>query len=404
MRCSIRLTNAVAWRGFGFNMADIQMADWKVTRYQKRLIKKVLASGRLTYGDMTRKLEKEFSELHDRKYGLFTNSGTSALKIALGVLKEENGWKDGDEVIIPAVTFVATMNVVIMNNLKPVLVDVESDTVNIDPLKIEEAITAKTRAIIPVHLLGQPADMAAIMKIAKKHNLRVIEDSCETMFVKKAGKVVGSQGDVACFSSYIAHLLVTGVGGVILTNDQKLATLMRSTMFHGRDESYLNIDDNQKTGEDWANMVQKRFLFPRFGYSDRATELEAALGLGDLKNWEQMIHNRQENARYLMRGLEGLPIIFPVQDTDEHAFMFFPALVEHRDDLVWHLEERDIHTRTMMPLTIQPIVQKYIKGNLKKKFPVAAKINETGILLPCHQHLIKKDLDRIITEVKNFYA
>lgn len=385
-------------------MKSIEMADWYVTRYQKKLIKKVLTSGRLTYGNMTRKLEEKFAELHDRKFGLFTNSGTSALKIAIGVLKEENGWQDGDEVIIPAVTFVATMNVVIMNNLKPVLVDVDKNTVNIDPIKIEAAITKKTRAIIPVHLLGQPADMNSIMRIAKKYDLKVIEDSCETMFVSKGGKVVGSQGDVACFSSYIAHLLVTGVGGFIVVNDHKLAGLMRSTMFHGRDESYLNIDDNKKSGKAWAQMVQNRFLFPRFGYSDRATELEAALGLGDLKNWNQMIEQRQDNARYLLDGLSGLPIDFPIQNTDEHAFMFFPALTKRRDDLMWYLEERDIHTRTMMPLTTQPIVQKYIRGNLKKQFKVATKINEQGILLPCHQYLRRRDLDRIVRTVREFYA
>lgn len=385
-------------------MKPIEMAAWQVTRYQKKLVKEVLKSGRLTYGPKTRALEEKFSRLHGRKYGLFTNSGTSALKIALGVLKEVNGWEDGDEVIIPSVTFVATMNVVIMNNLKPVLVDVDANTVNMDPTKIEAAITKKTRVIMPVHLLGQPADMPATMKIAKKHKLKVVEDSCETMFVEKNGKVVGSQGDVACFSSYIAHLMVTGVGGLILLNDEKLAKLMRSTMFHGRDESYLNIDDNNKKGDAWKEMVEKRFHFPRFGYSDRATELEAALGLGDLRNWKQMIYDRQENARYLMQGLEGLPVSFPVLDTTEHAFMFFPMLAERRDELIWHLEKQGIHTRTMMPLTTQPIVQKHVKGNLKKQFPVATMINEKGILLPCHQYLGWKELDKIIEAVKEFYA
>src|SRR3990167_2282809 len=214
----------------------ITLADWKVSRKQKKLVKEVLESVRLTYGDKTRKLEERFAEIHGVKYALFTSSGTAALKIALHALKDKHDWKDGDEVIIPSVTFVATMNVVLMNNLKPVLVDVKRDTINIDSELIEEAITKRTVAILPVHLLGQPADMLAIMKIAKKHKLKVVEDSCETMFVNKV------QGDVACFSSYLAHLLVTGVGGFACTNDKKLATVMRSMMFHGRDESYLNID------------------------------------------------------------------------------------------------------------------------------------------------------------------
>lgn len=384
-------------------MKNLTMADWKASWRQKRLVNKVLRSGRLTYGPMTKELEERFAALHGRKHALFTSSGTSALKIALHALKDRHGWKDGDEVIIPAVTFVATMNVVLMNNLKPVLVDVDVTTANIDLGKIEAAITKKTRAIIPVHLLGQPVDMKSLMKLARKHNLLVVEDSCETMFVHKGGIPVGSQGDVACFSSYIAHLMVTGVGGFIATNDKELATTMRSMMFHGRDESYLTIDDNQKTGAARQDMIAKRFHFPRQGYSDRATEMEAALGLGDLDNWEDMITTRQENAAYLMDRLEGLPVDFPVQNVKEHAFMFFPMYVDRdRDKLIYHLEDAGIHTRTMMPLTTQPVVKKLLKHKVSK-YPGADYINKHGLLLPCHQYLTKNDLEYIASRIREFY-
>lgn len=368
----------------------IDMADWKATRGQKRLIKKVLKSGRLTYGDVTRQLESEFATIHGREHGIFTNSGTSALKISLGALKDKYGWKDGDEVIVPAVTFVATVNAVVMNNLKPVLVDVLPETVNIDPTEIEKAVTKKTRAIIPVHLLGQVADMPWIRVLAETHNLKIVEDSCETMFVEGAGE----WGDTACFSSYIAHLMVTGVGGFILTDDKELATIMRSMMFHGRDESYLNIDDNSK-----ENVYEKRFHFPRFGYSDRATELEAALGLEDLKTHKQMIEKRQDNAIYLMAKLGGLPIEFPVTNPRNHAFMFFPMLLNNRDEMEKHLEERGVRTRRMMPLTTQPVIKPFVK----KKFPVADMINERGLLIGCHQYLKKKDLDYILKSIRSYY-
>lgn len=364
----------------------IGMANWEVTHKQKKLIKEVLNSGRLTYGDKTRELEKRFAEIHGVKYALFTSSGTAALKIALHALKERHGWKDGDEVIIPAVTFVATMNVVLMNNLKPVLVDVSKDTVNMDIAEIQEVITKRTVAIMPVHLLGQPADMTNIMYIAKKHKLKVIEDSCETMFVNKV------KGDIACFSTYLAHLLVTGIGGFITTNDEKLATVMRSMMFHGRDESYLNIDDKSD--------IHKKFYFPRFGYSDRMTELEAALGLGDLDNWQQMIDKRQYNAGYLIGGLGQLPISFPIINTAEHAFMFFPMLVEKRDQLAKFLEDKRIDTRLMMPLTTQPVAKPYLKG----KYSNADYINKHGLLIGCHQYLTKGDLDHIIYCIKEFYG
>lgn len=371
----------------------ITMADWKVTPRQKELINEVLDSGRLTYGDKTRELERQFAALHAAEYGLFTNSGTSALKISLQALKETYGWQDGDEVIIPSVTFVATMNAVLMNNLKPVLVDVLKETVNMDPARIEEAINDRTRCIIPVHLLGQPADMDSIMAIAGEHDLRVVEDSCETMFVNAI------RGDMMCFSSYIAHLMVTGIGGFILTDDEKMSTLMRSIMFHGRDESYLNIDDNDKTGEAWVEMVKKRFYFPRHGYSDRATELEAALGLGDLDGWVDMITTRQANAKFLMNGLDDL-LDFPVEDFKAHAFMFFPCYVPNRrDELILFLEKLGIHTRTMMPLISQPITQPYITQN----YPVAQYIGEHGLLLGCHQYLKQEDLQIIINAIKEFY-
>lgn len=368
----------------------IQMADWKATRGQKKLVKKVLKSGRLTYGEVTRELEDAFAHKHKRKYGLFTNSGTSALKISLGALKEKHGWKDGDEVIVPSVTFVATLNAVVMNNLTPVIVDVEPDTINMNPLEFRKAITKKTRAVIPVHLLGQMADMNEIWDIADAYDLKIVEDSCETMFVDS----VGEWGDTACFSSYIAHLMVTGVGGFILTDDEELATKMRSIMFHGRDESYLTVDDNKK-----KDVFKKRFYFPRFGYSDRATEMEAALGLEDLKNADKMIKQRQENALYLRDGLFGLPIKFPVQDWDNHAFMFFPMLVSKRNQLEEYLEKNQIHTRRMMPLINQPVIKPYVK----EKYPVAEMVGRRGLMIGCHQYLSKDDLDYIIKTIRSFY-
>lgn len=385
-------------------MRTIDMADWKATRYQMKLVKQVLKSGRLTYGDKTRELEEKFAAIHDRGYALFTSSGTAALKIAIGALKDKYGWKDGDEVLIPAVTFVATMNAVVMNNLKPRLVDIDLSTINMDARELEKSITKRTRAIIPVHLLGQPANMTKIMEIARKHDLKVIEDSCETMFVKdRDGNVVGSQGDISCFSSYIAHLMVTGIGGFICTNDKELATTMRSMMFHGRDDSYLTIDDNDKQGNDFNEMVKKRFHFPRFGYSDRMTEMEAALGLGDLKSWQEMIKQRQENADYLYQHLYDLPIMFPIRDNHKHAFMFFPMITKDRDALVNHLEANKIRTRHMMPLTTQPITQKFIKGDLAKRYPAADTINKYGLLIGCHQYLTRKDLDYVIEKIREFY-
>ena len=160
------------------------VGDLKISKRSRDLINQVLKSNRLSYGPFHQKLEKMFAKEHDVKFSLFTNSGTSALQIALHALKSTHGWKDGEEVIIPAVTFVATANIVIACRMKPVFVDVNMDDFNIDPCLIEKAITKKTRCIIPVHLLGCPADMGPIMKIARKYKFKVIEDSAQTMVAR----------------------------------------------------------------------------------------------------------------------------------------------------------------------------------------------------------------------------
>jgi dTDP-4-amino-4,6-dideoxygalactose transaminase len=368
----------------------VPIADWKVTRKQKKLMNEVLNSGRLTYGSKTKELEERFAEIHGRKYALFTNSGTSALQVVLHYFKRKYGWKDGDEVIIPAVTFVATMNVVLQNNLKPVLVDVDLDDISIDPVLLERALTSRTVAVIPVHLFGQSAEMDTIMKIAKRHHFKVIEDSCETMFVKYKNRPVGSRGDAACFSSYLAHIMVTGVGGFITTNDKKDSEIMRSMMFHGRHESYLNIDSKE---------INRRFLFTRPGYSYRATEMEAAIGLGELDTYEKNIKQRQKNAEYLMNGLSSCDTVFPIREIENHAFMFFPILVTNRDKLIDRFESKGIQTRTMMPLTSQPWV-KEVLGDIEDDYPDAKFVNEHGILIGCHQYLSQKQLDYIIEEAK----
>lgn len=204
-------------------MKRIGVGTITIPETAKRNVMEVLDTGRLSYGPFLKRLEEEFSQMHDVKFGIVSNSGTSALHVALQALKEIHGWDDNDEVLVPAVTFVATANIVLHNKMKPVFVDVEKEYYGLDPEKIEEKITSRTRAIIPVHLFGLPCEMDAILKIAKKHNLKVIEDSCETMYGRYNGRMVGSFGDIACFSMYVAHLLVTGVGGINITNNPEYA-------------------------------------------------------------------------------------------------------------------------------------------------------------------------------------
>jgi dTDP-4-amino-4,6-dideoxygalactose transaminase len=387
----------------------IGVGGFKIHKKEKEYLNEVIDSNRLSYGPMTQKFESLFAKCHDCKYAIFCNSGTSALHISLAALKEKYRWKDGDEVIVPAVTFIATSNIILHNNLQPVFVDVDKKTYNIDPTLIEEKITDKTRAIIPVHLFGLPCDMEPIIKIAKVHDIRIIEDSCETIMAKYRGKKVGSFGDIGCFSTYIAHILTTGVGGFATTNNDELAVILKSLMNHGRDSIYLKIDDDKnKKGTELFEMVSRRFKFVHLGHSFRATELEAAIGLGQLERIEKIISQRKENAEHLTENLKDLEdyLQLPYIPNDrDHVFMMFPIVLKNqkKDNLVNFLEGNLIETRDMVPLLNQPIYKK-IFGEIENDYPVAKWINQSGFYIGCHQYLIKKELRYAIQKFYEFFG
>lgn len=387
-------------------MKTIDMGGITISSLQKKLVNKCLDDNRLSYGNMTRQFEREWAKMHGVKYALFCNSGTSALQVAIHALKDKYGWKDGDEVIIPATTFVATMNVVLHNNLKAVFVDVEPDYFNLDPKKIEKAITKKTKAIIAVHLLGQPAQMDKIMKIARKYKLKVIEDSCETVGVTYKGKPVGSWGDVSCFSTYASHLVVTGVGGFTCTNDPDLATRIKGLYNHGRDGIYHSIDDDDKNS---IQMMNSRFRFIHSGYSYRCTELESALGVGHLKRFGKELKKRQKNAAYLIKGLsdledKGLLCLPHIHPKATHSYMLFGIVCTGnvRNDLMVFLEKNHIMTRYAMPLLNQPIVEK-LYGNIQKKYPISELFIKYAFLIGIHSELTKEDLDYVIKKFHEYY-
>ncbi|HKR56755.1 MAG TPA: DegT/DnrJ/EryC1/StrS family aminotransferase [Gemmatimonadales bacterium] len=378
----------------------VTVGDLRLGRDERRLLARVIASNRLSYGPFTRDLEKLFARIHGTRSAVFCNSGTSALQIALQALKEKHRWRDGDEVLVPVVTFVATSNIVLHNRMKPVFVDVQPQTYNIDPARISDAMSRKTRCVIPVHLMGLPADMDEV----RASRLKVIEDSCETMFARYKGRPVGSLGDIGCFSTYVAHYIVTGVGGFATTSDRGLAVKLRSLMNHGRDSIYLSIDDDDVTGKRLIETVEKRFRFVSPGHSFRCTELEAAIGLAQLRKYRTILKARQSNAAYLMKGLADLqehlqlPTIPPDRD---HVFMLFPLVTKtlRKRPLVNYLERRGIETRDLLPLLNQPVYRGLIRG----EFPVARWLLDRGFYIGCHQYLARKQLDYVIDSIHAFF-
>ena len=389
---------------------QIGVGGFRISERAKELVRQVLDSNRITAGPMMERFEAEIAAIHGCKFGLMCNSGTGALQIALAALKEVHGWQDGDEVLVPALTFVATSNVVLYNNLKPVFVDVDSKYYTIDPAKIEEQITPRTRAIMPVHIGGQPCDMQPILDISKKYNLRMVEDSAETMFVGDKGRPVGSFGDIGCFSTYAAHMITTGVGGLCTTNDPELIVLLKSIMNHGRDSIYIRMDDDKgATGAELFQIANRRFSFIRLGQSFRATEMEAALGIAQLEEREESFARRQRNVAHLNEGLkeleEHLQLPHPRPES-EHSYMFYPLTILNpkirRDDLIEYLENNGIETRYLLPLINQPIYRE-IFGNLDEQFPVAARLNNTAFYIGCHPDLTDGDMDYVIEHFKKFF-
>ncbi len=387
---------------------QIGVGGFKIGEPERRYLNQVIESSRLSYGPMTQAFESRFAKVHDCKYAIFCNSGTSALHVAMAVLKERGGWADGDEVLVPAVTFIATSNIVLHNGLRPVFVDVEPDTYNMDPAKLEERITSRTRAILPVHLFGQPASMDGVMEVARKHGLAVFEDSAETMFARYKGRSVGSIGEIGCFSTYVAHILVTGVGGFVTTNDDELAVMLKSSMNHGRDSIYLSIDDDRgKQGDQLFQIVDRRFKFVRLGHSFRCTELEAAIGLGQMEQAESFLKRRREIAQRYSTGLADLEdqIQLPHPRPDRtHSYMMYPILLreEEKWNLVYFLEERNIETREMMPLVTQPVYQSLF-GNLESEYPVAGWINRSGFYVGSPPYLTDEEVDYVIDQIHAYF-
>jgi CDP-6-deoxy-D-xylo-4-hexulose-3-dehydrase/perosamine synthetase len=360
----------------------------------------VLKSGRISYGTQCRLFEKKIAIMHGSQFGVLSNSGTSSLQVALQTLKEIHGWQDGDEVLVPALTFVATVNIVLHCNLTPVLVDIESDYYGIDPDQIEDAITDRTRCIIPVHLFGRPCRIDEVVQIARKYDLKIIEDSCESMFVGRTNSggmhiPVGGWGDIGCFSFYVAHLLTCGIGGMSVTNNSQYASYMRSLVNHG-----LCLDE-LPTGEDYdPTFLSRKFTFNRIGHSFRITELEAAIGLAQLETYQDMMRKRAANVEYLHEGMRGIDALkLPTDSTEPH--MMFPIVATTgKNGIMYHLNLRGIETRDMVPLTNQPA---YARMWQEEDYPTARYINRCGYYVGCHEGLSTEQLDAIIAAHKEYF-
>jgi len=330
-------------------------------------------------GPKLKEFQEKIAKLCGVKHGIAVCNGTQALYVGLKIL----GIGPGDEVIVPDFTFIASGNAVIWTGAKPVFVDVDRKTFNIDPAKIEKAITKKTKAIMPVHIYGQAARMPEVMRIAKKHNLKVIEDAAQGIRVTYQGKPVGGFGDVGCMSFYADKVLTTGEGGMVLTNDDELARQAVILLNQGR------------TGRGW-------YIHDYLGYNFRMTDLQAGVGLAQFRKLPVIVKRRKNNEKLYRKYLAGVPgVEFPYVDPRGYKVPWrITIMVQNPQALLEFLDKKGIKAaRTFAPMHTQPCYKSY---KTKEEFPNASFAFDRLLRLPSGTGLEEEDIRYVCQQVKNF--
>jgi perosamine synthetase len=332
--------------------------------------------------------EKRFAEYCGCKCGVSTTNGTTALHLALASL----GIGAGDEVIMPAFTMAACAFSIVYTGAKPVLVDAEPDTWNMDVAQLERKVTKRTKAIMPVHIYGHPCDMDPIMDIAKRHGLFVVEDAAEAHGAEYKGMRVGGIGQVSCFSFYANKIITTGEGGMIVTNDAQIA-------------------DKARRLKDQAFSPQRRFLHTNIGFNYRMTNVQAAIGLAQLESIDKFVEMRRKNAALYNAGLKNMPgITLPQQKEWAKNVYWMYGIVAgeelgiNRDSLMQKLKEKGVDTRTFfIPMHVQPA---FLNMGLfeGESYPVATELSEKGLYLPSGSGLKPEEIDVVCASIREIVS
>lgn len=376
------------------------------------LINEALSTGRVSCGRFVKEFEERFTRLIGTKEAVALSSGADADALALAVMYDF-GAKRGDEVIVPALSFVATGNAVLQAGFKPVFVDVERETLNVNPAKIEEVITDRTRAIMPVHLMGKPARMDEINEIAKRYNLYVVEDAAEAHGARYKGRNVGTLGDMAAYSLYLAHIITSVEGGIVTTDNTEFAEILRSLRTHGRackcKSCVLNVSSSYcpkrfQYGED------VRFVFERIGFSAKMNELEAAIGIGSLEVYDEILKKRKRNFTKMGERFKKFNEYFASIEEEEHEEIgphAFPIILREdvkftRDQFVDFLEKNGIDTRSLFSSMPTQCRGFEFLGYRLGEFPEAEYVGNNGIHIGVHQDITDEHIDYFIDVVERF--
>lgn len=373
------------------DLKRIPLSSPDITQKDVDVITQVLGTPYLSIGPKVKEFEENMAKFVGTRYAVAVNSGTSGLHLAVRALDI----KDGDEIITTPFSFIASANCALFERAKPVFVDIDEKTLCIDPKRIEGAITKKTKAILPVHVFGHVCDMAAILRIAKKHKLAVIEDACEALGSEYKGKRAGSFGDVSVFGFYPNKQITTAEGGMIVTNNERIAKLCASMRNQGRDEM-----------DSWLS-------HSRLGFNYRLSELPAALGSSQLSRIGSMIKKRARVAGYYQKALAHtaditLPVVLP--SVRMSWFVYVVRLNpkkfsrKDRDTIMRELRSRGINCRDYFPpIHLEPFYKKMF-GYKKGDFPVTERVAASTIALPFHNELPKRDVLYIAKTIKHIVS
>ena len=368
----------------------------------------VLSSANYILGKNVTEFEKEFAEYIGVKHAISVGNGTDALVIALKAM----GIGEGDEVITTTFTFFATAEAVSAVGATPVFVDVTKDTFNIDVTKIEEKITSKTKAILPVHIFGQSADMDPINEIAKKHNLLVIEDACQAIGGKYKGKNVGALADMACFSFFpTKNLGCAGDGGMIVTDNDDLAIIARALRMHGSGENgqkafnLLNdVKEEIMTTDATNDTVYNPLKYYNYliGYNSRLDAIQAAILRVKLKEIDKWNARRREIVDIYNKEFKELELVTPVSDKDiDHVYHMYILQSEKREEILNKLKDKGIATGVYYPVPLH--LQKVYKelGYNESDMPVAEYLSHRTFAIPVYPELTDEQIKYIVDSVKN---
>ena len=370
----------------------------------------------LTAGRFSDMFEEKIRKYLGVRHCLFVNSGSSANLLAISALKIHYDIKDGGEVITSAVNFPTTMNPIIQNNLKPILVDVESQNYNVNPKLIEDQINDQTVGIVLAHALGNPFQVNEIVNIAKKYNLFLMEDSCDAFGSTFDQNFVGTFGDVATLSFYPAHHITTGEGGAVLTNNTKLKKILESLRDWGRDCYCKPGEDNTcKKRFDWQlgglpHGYDHKYIYSHIGYNLKATDMQAAIGLSQIEKLDNFISKRKENFKYLYEKFSEidefeLPNWYDLSDP---SWFGFPLTIKNnskinRLELLKHYQNHKIGTRLLFGgnVTLQPAYEKLNLGN-PSDYPEANRVANNSFWLGVYPGLTQEMLDFMVDSTKEF--